>query len=124
MNNSSFNLLFGNPDDASKPAQPNSFMVESGDKQNNLITDNFAIPNLAPQESQYAGLRRNLRNYNRSRHNDSDQFKNGSFGSNDSLSNLQKNLREFRLGGSTQSSHANQTSRTKAATHRRTGSTG
>lgn len=118
MNNSSFNLLFGHLDDTTKPAQPNSFMVESGDKHTNLIIDNFAIPNLAPQESQYAGLRRNLRNYNRSRHNDSDQFKNGSFGSNDSLSNLQKNLRDFRLGGSAQSSRTNQTSRTRAATHR------
>lgn len=105
MNNSSFNLLFGHTDEGTRNANKGSFMVDSGDKQPGLVMDNFAIPNLAPQESQYAGLRRNLRNYNRSRHTDSENYKNGSsFGSNDSLSNLQRNLKDFRLGGSRESS--------------------
>jgi hypothetical protein len=105
MNNSSFNQLFGNADDNSKNIKPNSFMIESGEKRNCLIQESFAIPNLAPQETQYTELRRNLSNYNRTRNNDSEFYRNGgSIGSNDSLTNLQKNLQDFRLSGSIKSS--------------------
>lgn len=108
INNSSFNLIFGQGDDASKSVNPNSFMIESGEKSIwfvFLIIENFPIPNLAPQESQYSKLGRNLSNYNRNRLNDSEFLKNdGSFGSNDSMSNLQKNLQDFRLSNSVKSS--------------------
>ena len=63
-----------------------------------IIIEKFSIPNLGPQETQYADLHRNLSNYNRNRNTDSDLMKQGaSFGSNDSLSNLQKNFRDIRL---------------------------
>lgn len=66
-----------------------------------IIIEKFAIPNLGPQETQYTDLRRNLSSYNRTRNTNSDILKNGeSFGSNDSLSNLQKNFRDIRIGNS------------------------
>jgi hypothetical protein len=87
-------------------------MIESGEKSNCfafVIIENFPIPNLAPQESQYSKLGRNLSNYNRNRLNDSEFLKNdGSFGSNDSMSNLQRNLQDFRLSTSVKSSNVNQ----------------
>jgi hypothetical protein len=108
MNNSSFNQLFSNLDETSKNMKPNSFMIESGEKRNNLIIETFAIPNLAPQESHYAELKRNLSNYNRTRNNDSEFLRNGgSIGSNDSMTNLQKNLQDFRLSGSIKSNKSN-----------------
>lgn len=103
MNNSSFNMLFGNQDESTNGR--NSMMVESGDKRNFLIIEKFAIPNLGPQDTHYADLRRNLSNYNRTRNTDSDLHKHGtSYGSNDSLSNLQKDFRDIRLSNSQRSS--------------------
>lgn len=46
-----------------------------------------------------------MSNFNRTRHSNSGFIKNeGSLGSNDSLSNLQKNLKDFKLSNSIKSS--------------------
>lgn len=122
MTNSSFNLIFGNLSDGSKNLKSNPFMVKSNENSSPLIIENFPIPNLAPQESEYSGLRRNFSNYNRTRNSNSDFYQNeGSLKSNDSFNNLQKNLQDFKLSKSIKSSKRDKTFRKKGGTRREIG---